>query len=196
MGEFGRPVRLMVATSAAILGLASCGDKDGSALPGGPSTPRPSSSAPSGAPGLGGGGLEKINACDLFTDGEAATVSTGFASKDMGAGSGASSGCLWSTSVDRGVPINKHVSMSINIRPWQTVDETSVSLGKATDGEVGGRKAKQIVEDGGDGTCALVFAAENGRVDIHATTKQTERSCEIAGKVSTLIEPRLPEPTG
>ncbi|MGH3467141.1 MAG: DUF3558 domain-containing protein [Thermocrispum sp.] len=183
----------------AVLTLASCSDKDGgNGLPGDPNTPPPvtqPSAAPSTAPAQGGE-LEKIKACDLLTDDEAATISKGFAAEDTGPGSGASSSCGWDTSIDRGIPIDKHISLGINIRPWQSVDEYFVSsTGKVTDGDVEGRKAKQVAENGGEGTCELAFAAEAGRVDVTVSTKQIERACEIAGEVSTLIEPKLPEPT-
>lgn len=108
---------------------------------------------------------------------------------------GSSDGCSWATSIDRGVPIEKAVSFGIDIRPQHTTDQTNVGIGTATDGEVEGREAKQVSEVSGDGSCMLAFAAENGRVDIVVATKQTERSCEIASEVSTLIEPKLPKPT-
>lgn len=197
MRRLRRPAGLAVAASAAILVLTACGDEDGNALPGSPSSPSPtthvSTQQPS-TPGQGSGELAVVKACDLLTDAEAASISKGFAVKEEGPVGGSSDTCSWETSVDRGVPIEKHVSVSIAIRPQQTVDETNLGLGKATDGEVGSRKAKQVAEDGGEGTCLLAFAAETGRVDILIQAKQTDRACDIASDVSTLIEPRLPEP--
>lgn len=185
----------MAATSAAVLALASCEDEGGKALPGGPNTPP--SSAPSSAPGQGGGELEKIQACDLLTEQEAATISEGLKAEDLGPRSGSSDSCSWETNGDD-VSIDKYVVFGIDIRPGQTVDDYFVSTtGKVTDGKVGeGRKAKQVAENGGKGSCELTFATENGRVDIGVSIKDTERACEIASDVSTLIEPKLPEPTG
>lgn len=193
-----RPALLVVAASAVVLVLSACGDEDGKALPGSPTAPPPtthvSTQQPS-TPGQGTGQLEAMKACGLLTDTDAASISKGFAVKEEGPVGGSSDTCSWETSVDRGVPIDKHVSVSIALRPQQSVDETNLGLGKATDGDVEGRKAKQVAEDGGEGTCLLAFAAENGRVDILIHAKQTERACEIASDVSTLIEPKLPKPT-
>lgn len=188
---------LAALAAAGTLILGACGDENGQAIPGEtipPATSDPTSGPSTPAPG--GGGLAQVNACDLLTDDEAATISKGLEKEDLGAMAGATSACEWNTSIDRGVPLEDGITFGISIQPSQSVDEVSVrGDAKVTDGDVKGRTAKQVAEnDGNPGSCLLSFAAENGRVDLGAESYgDTERSCTAVDKVSTIIESKLPK---
>lgn len=170
--------------------LAACGGEGGEALPSNGTTP-PNTDASSQAPS---NPLEAVNACDLMTDDEAVTISAGLDAEDKGS-SGAHSVCEWSTSVDRGVPIEEAVVFDIATRPTQNVDNLrALDGGKVTLGNVGDRKAKQVAEDGRiEGTCVLGISVGSGRVDIGVKARRTDRACQVASDVSTIIEPKLPQ---
>lgn len=185
-----RTSRIAAAMVVAAIGLMGCADEDGEALPSTGTPPpntEPSSQAPSNQ-------LETVNACDLLTDDEAATVSQGLKAENKGS-SGAHSVCFWSTSVDRGVPIEKGVVFSIATRPTQDLDDfQALDGGKVTLGKAGQRPAKLIAEDGGiEGSCVLAIAVGSGRVDIGADVRKTDRACQVVSDVSTIIEPKLPQ---
>lgn len=182
---------IAAATAALILG--SCGEETGEALPGATQTYSTTTSPPTTT--QGGSQLAKINACDLLTDEEAATIGKGLEKEDLGAFGGATDVCEWSTSVDSGVPIDKGITFGISIRPSQTVADVTVEgEAKVTDGDVSGRTAKLVAENASaEGACMLSFAAEDGRVDIIAESYDTEQSCAAIDDVSTIIEPRLPK---
>lgn len=181
--------------AAAALMLVACEEKDA----GTPTTPAPPTQPSTGASQAPGGQLEQVQACSLLTEADAAQLSEGLVAKDMGAGSGASSGCGWSTSVDSGVQREDSLAFSINIRPAQTVAEAKpLDGGQVTPGKVGEREAKQIADDSSslDGVCFLTFAVGAGRVDIdvdRSAQKSTEQACDDASKISTIIEPKLPK---
>lgn len=178
---------------AGALTVAGCSDESGEALPSIETTP-PRTEATSHAPHTGGAQLEAVNACDLVTEDDAATLSPGLAAEDLGS-SAAHSVCEWSTSVDRGVPIEDGITFGIATRPAQAVDEVSVRGGaKVTDGKVGQRHAKRVAEnDGIEGSCLLVIEVGSGRVDITVEARKTDRACQIASDISTIIEPKLPQ---
>lgn len=176
--------------------LTACSDETGDPLPGDPNTPptTQASTAPPSEPGQSAGELATVKACGLLTDQEIGTISKGFEVVREGPLGGSSDSCSWGTESDQ-VPIDKYIVLGIAIRPQQTVDQMNLGLGKATDGDVEGRKAKLVTASAGEGSCALTFVAEKGRVDIVIEAKPTDRACEIASEVSTLIEPKVPEPT-
>lgn len=184
-----RASRIAAAIVVSAMGLMGCADEDGQALPSN-GTATPNTDASSQAPVQ----LEAINACDLLGDDEAATLSPGLAVEDLGS-SGAHSVCRWSTSVDKGVPIDEGVTFGIATRPTQDLDDLqSLDGGKVTDGKVGQRSAKIIAEDGRiEGSCVLGIEVGTGRVDINVEAKKTDRACQIASDISTIIEPKLPQ---
>lgn len=193
MRALSQTSRVAAVLVAGALAVAGCADESGEAVPPNGVT-SPSTDASSQAPSTAPVQLEAVKACDLLTDEEAATMSPGLAAEDLGS-SAAHSVCEWSTSVDRGVPIEDGVTFGIATRPSQAVDEVSVrGEAKVTDGKVGQRQAKQVAEnDGIEGSCLLVIAVGSGRVDITVETGKTDRACNIADDVSTIIEPKLPQ---
>lgn len=188
--------RLTAALAVMAITLTACSDEPGTATPTQPgptSTSAPSSaSQPSSSQS---GALEQVKACTLLTEQEAATISAGLAYEDKGAIAGTSSSCDWSSSVDRGVPIEQAIVFRIDIRPTQTLDEVSIrGNAKVTTGKVGVRPAKQVAEnDGIRGSCLLVFTVGSGRVDVGVETRDTDRACKAASDISTFIDPRLPQ---
>jgi hypothetical protein len=191
-----RSVRVVVVASAAAIVLTACSDETGDPLPGDPNTPptTQASTAPPSEPGQSAGELGTVKACSLLTDQEIETISKGFEVIREGPRGGSSDSCSWGTESDQ-ISIDKYIVLGIDVRPAQTLDQLNVGLGKATDGEVEGRKAKLVSASAGENSCALAFVAEKGRVDIVIEAKPTDRACQIASDVSTLIEPKLPKPT-
>lgn len=202
MSVGSRAISIPAVLFASVIVLAGCADEGGEALPSN-GTISPKTTASSQAPGTPASELEAVSACDLLTDDEAATISQGLEAKDLGSAA-AHSVCEWRTSVDRGVPIEDGLVFDIATRPTQNLEDLqALDGGKVTDGKVGQRKAKQIAEDGRiKGSCLLGIAVGAGRVDIGVERVEhpgkqsydvTEKACEDASKVSTIIEPKLPQ---
>lgn len=191
-----RRKQLATLLAVAAIALTACAEEPGTASPAQPSTPPASATSSISQPSTSQDApLDQVNTCTLLTDQEAAKFSAGLAVEDLGAIAGTSSSCIWSSSVDRGVPIEQAIVFGIDIRPTQTLDEVSVrGNAKVTTGKVGVRLAKQVAEnDGIPGSCLLVFTVGSGRVDIRAETRDTARACRVVSEMSTFIDPRLPK---
>jgi hypothetical protein len=141
--------------------------------------------------------LTGLNACSILTNAEAQqTIAGAGAGKDQGElGGSGTSNCIWVTPAT-----NDHgsASFSITVRPNQGLDDVTASPGGqiSTGQTTGGRKAKLLKNDEGEGSCALSIAVGRGRIDVNAATIRgtTDQMCSIVNKVSDAIEPKLPNP--
>lgn len=139
--------------------------------------------------------LDKVVACDLLSDREAARVGPDLESAEE-TEDGASSGCGWNTRAESEAPLEESISLGIRIRPGEGLDSlASQSGGQQQSATVGDRQAKQANEGGESGTCTIGIAAAGGRVDVISVmiSGDTERSCAKAAAVAEIIEPKLPE---
>lgn len=141
------------------------------------------------------GGLDKVVACDLLSDKEAASIGPDLESAEEPEG-GASSGCGWNTRADSKTPLEESISLGIKIRPGEGLASlASKSGGQEQSVTVGDRQAKQISEGQESGTCTLGIAVAGGRVDVISVmiSGDTERSCVKATAAAEIIGPKLPE---
>lgn len=139
--------------------------------------------------------LDKVVACDLLSDKEAARIGPDLESAEEPEGS-AGSGCGWNTRAESETPLEESISLGIKIRPGEGLDSlASQSGGQEQSATVGSRQAKQISEGGESGTCTVGIAVAGGRVDVISVmiSGDTVRSCAKAAAVAEIIEPKLPD---
>ncbi|WP_158559819.1 DUF3558 family protein [Prauserella sp. PE36] len=81
-------------------------------------------------------------------------------------------------------------SIGVAVRDRQSVDNANdEGLGTST-GELNGRQVTQVPTRGG---CIIAMAVgDRSRVDVTVTGLDTQVSCDVAGQVAEIIEPRLP----
>jgi hypothetical protein len=84
---------------------------------------------------------------------------------------------------------------SADLRNSQGLKDIVVGYGTLSDRRIGNRTGKALKEAGGAGTCMIVIGiTESSRVDVQGSYKaDTARACDLAMRVATLIEPRLPK---
>jgi hypothetical protein len=169
---------------AAMLVLVACSEQAGGA-----GDKAPGDLAGSGSP------LEKVVACDLLSDKEAASVGPDLESAEEPEG-GASSSCGWNTRAESETPLEDSVSVGIKIRPGEGLDGLASQSGDQEQSTtVGNQQAKRTNEGGESGTCTVGIAVSGGRVDVISVmiSGDTNRSCANATAVAKIIEPKLPE---
>ncbi|MFD2418474.1 DUF3558 family protein [Amycolatopsis pigmentata] len=139
-------------------------------------------------------GLSGLKACSLLTDDEAKqAVPNAGPHVDQGEQGGpGTSDCKWSGSVTNG---SHAITFGVTVRPGQRIDDMVIKPGGAASDArtTGGRPAKEIKRNEGNGTCIVGIAVGSGRVDINAATSDTTNvACSVVSKVSDFVEPRLP----
>lgn len=164
-------------------------------------TPTPSGAQPSGAAGSSASGapsspaadatLAAIDPCSLVAPAEAAQVGAQGAGEVRDASAvGSTSECRWHGRT----PEDYALTVAVDIRASQGIDELRPNGGQITDGKVGSRAARQLA-DGGGGCIVTLKVGPKSRVDITVSTvalgPPTE-PCDIAGKVAGFVNPRLP----
>ncbi|GAB2980788.1 DUF3558 domain-containing protein [Amycolatopsis acidiphila] len=154
-----------------------------------------SSSAPTSS--AGDSRLGSVNACDLLTTQEAASLmkAQGPGHNEDTTASGATSNCKWTgRSAD-----DSSTNLSISVRAAQGLDQVNNSGGNLTQGSINGRPASQYVPSAG-GYCMVSLAvSSDSRVDLGysllAATDNTE-VCRTASDIANIVEPKLPKYEG
>jgi hypothetical protein len=129
--------------------------------------------------------LDVIDPCALLTADE---VHQFGANQGIPKTLGGARTCKWSTPDGNGV-------FGTGLRNSQGLKDIVVGNGTLSDLRIGNRAGKALKEDGGAGTCMIVIGiTESSRVDVQGLYKaDTARACDLAMRVATLIEPRLPK---
>lgn len=185
---------LLPAVAAALVS-AGCSDEGGQPSPtnaGQPSTPV---SQPSQGGALGG-----VQACDLLTADDAASIGVKDSGKDDAGGGGTgTSRCTWTKPTEGGTG---GFALSIVVRPEQGIDSFEVEPGNTRqEGDVAGRKAVMMKGDESGtskGQCTIALAVgQTARVDVGVTAgTDTKLACDTANKIATIVEPKLPKDGG
>lgn len=129
--------------------------------------------------------LDVIDPCALLTTDE---VHQFEANQGIPKTLGGARKCQWLIPGGNGV-------FSADLRNSQGLKDIVVGSGTLSDQRVGDHPGKALKEDGGTGTCMIVIGiTESSRVDVLGSYKaDTAKACDLAMRVATLIEPRLPK---
>jgi hypothetical protein len=75
------------------------------------------------------------------------------------------------------------------------LNDIVVGSGTLTDESVAGRRAKRLAEASGPGGCMVAMqVGARSRVDVQVAARtDTAKACDIAARVATLVEPKLPK---
>ncbi|MGQ0773628.1 MAG: DUF3558 family protein [Pseudonocardiales bacterium] len=150
-----------------------------------PDTSVPSSSQASPQPSVTSPtGLAAIEACDLLTEQDLATLGVppqGRPNDIAGLRS-----CDWPT--PEGV-VSTAINEDLGIDGLNLTDASSV-----TDITIGSHQAKRVVEGSGPGYCDIFFpVGDNANVGVSALyLNDTSRACSVADQAAALVEPKLP----
>ena len=140
-------------------------------------SPAPSSAAPPT-------GLATIQACDLLTAEETASLSVPAQGRpQMIVGLRR---CSWNTE-EGGISTGINEKLGINgVVLTDTSNITNITIGR--------HRAKRAVEDGGPGYCAVFFAVgDTANVSVLALyLNDTPRACAAADRAAAFVEPKLP----
>ncbi|PXY34947.1 hypothetical protein BAY59_05555 [Prauserella coralliicola] len=184
-----RPFALF-ASGAALVLLAGCAtDEPGSAEPMGEtptSQPQSSSSSSTSSQDDDGTSASSLDPCTLLTKDDISSVATFEDAKETEMGG--ARGCDF-------YPVRTDASdlpsIGVAVRESQSVDSVNdEGLGINT-GDLNGRDLAQVPTPGG---CIIAMAVgDSSRVDVTVTGLDTEKSCDLAGQVAEIVEPKLPE---
>jgi hypothetical protein len=178
-------VRTCLAPLALVLAAAGC-SLPRTAIPDGEPVPSVPPSAASSAPSSAAPstGLATIEACDLLTAEEAASLSVpaqGRPQTIVGLRR-----CGWNTAEGG---ISTGINEKLGINGVMLTDASSI-----TNIMIGRHRAKRAVEDGGPGYCSVIFAVgDTANVTGQALyLKDTPRACAAADRAAAFVEPKLP----
>jgi hypothetical protein len=165
---------VLVATGCSLPPAAAPHGEAGSSVPLSAASPAPSSAAPST-------GLATIQACDLLTAEEAASLSVpaqGRPDTVLGLRR-----CDWGTA-EGGISTGINEKLGIN----------GVVLTSASNVTIGRHRAKRAMEDGGPGYCAVILAVgDTANVSVLGLyLNDTPRACAAADRAAAFVEPKLP----
>lgn len=194
MKAFHRGALVLAAAAVGVGALAGCtASTEGTPTSSGSQPPSgsggPAATGASGSPATDAT-LASVDPCSLMTTAEAAQVGgQGPGQVDSTAAAGSTSACGWHgrTSDDYAV------SFGLDIRASQGIDELRANGGQITDGKVGARTARRLV----NGTDCLVTlkVGPKSRVDVTVSivgVTDSNAPCDVAGKVAGFVNPRLP----
>jgi hypothetical protein len=175
-------LRTYLAPLALALAAAGCASPQAASPGGEPGRPLPPSPAPSSVAPLPG--LAAVQACDLLTAGEAASLSVpaqGEPETVLGLRR-----CDWATA-EGGVSTGINEKLGI-----EGVVLTGAS--RITDITIGHHRAKRAMEGSGPGYCAVVFAVgDTANVTVLGLyLNDTRRACAAADRAAAFVEPKLP----
>ncbi|TQM82257.1 uncharacterized protein DUF3558 [Saccharothrix saharensis] len=129
-------------------------------------------------PSGGGDSLADFDSCEVLNSVAAQLNLTEVEEESRGA-------CGAATSPAGGVSIKAQPELAI---------ADAVGDGKKSDTSIGPRKARLVEAPGTNTSCLVaVEVSPTSRVDVIASTRSLESSCELATNVATAIEPKLPK---
>lgn len=172
-----------VVLSLTVLGAVVTGcTTDGTATPG-PTTSATTEQTATGTtattkPSGGGDSLADFDSCEVLNSVAAQLNLTEVEEESRGA-------CGAVASPGSGVTIKAQPELAI---------ADAVGDGKKSDISIGPRKARLVEAPGTNKSCLVaVEVGPTSRVDVVASSRSLETSCELVTKVATAIEPKLPK---
>ncbi|MGQ0838916.1 DUF3558 domain-containing protein [Actinokineospora sp.] len=179
-------IALLVTATMLLVGVTSCSETAGQAIPQPESTTatRSTESAPPGTTPSSPNELDKLDPCALLTAAEVAQFGAEVGERDD---TTQSTGCQWT--------IRGQAVFSIALRAKQGLDDIVVDRGTVVDHRVGTRDGRKLEANDGPGACMIsISITRSSRVDASSNARSdTAKACGFASKVAELIEPRLPK---
>lgn len=184
-----KPYLSALAVVAVVAMASACGsDEEGTALPqNGAQETSASSTAPPSTDSSAGASAG-LDPCTLLSDDEAAQF--GDFDPHKADDSIGTSGCAW----DAPHGSEDSTSFEVVYQDKASIDQVNDTGGGVDKAEMNGRSvARAPVSNGSACTVALALDSKS-RVDVNVVlAKDVQSACELAEKVATVVEPKLPE---
>lgn len=177
----------LVPLAAAALVLTACSsEKPGSAGPA-PSSPPAQTGGSSSAPTTSGGDTASIDPCSLISSADLTAYGT--FKPPVTANEGGARSCQFAREA---ATASDSLTLSVDIRDTQSVDNVNDGGSGKTAGNVNGRKAVLVPKPPSGCLMALELTA-SARADILVDSSDPEKACDVAEKIADLVEPKLPK---